>query len=229
MSQTAEKLPASWAKILPPDAAQEPMATVTAERQAGITIYPPEGMVFNALRMTPPEKVRVVILGQDPYHEPGQAMGLAFAVPPECRPLPPSLRNILKEYQDDLDVPLKQYPDLGRWAKQGVLLLNTTLTVRAHKALSHAKIGWENFTDAVISAVSQHCPHVVFMLWGRPAQLKQHLIDKGKHLVLTAAHPSPLSAYRGFFGSRPFSDANLWLESHKLQPIEWTAISDLMP
>jgi uracil-DNA glycosylase len=215
-------IPPEWAALLPQGLAEPPLHAVAAERAAGMVIYPPAGRLFTALELTPPEAVKVVIIGQDPYHEAGQAMGLAFAVPPECPKLPPSLKNILREYADDLNLPLPIKPDLRKWAAQGVLMLNTVLSVREHAANSHAKIGWQRVTDALITAVNAHCTPSVFILWGAPAQSKLPLIDTQRHGVLCAPHPSPLSAYRGFFGSRPFSQANQWLSAHGREPIDWT-------
>lgn len=196
---------------------------LVAERQQ-YTCYPPGGKIFNAFDTTPFDKVKVVILGQDPYHEPGQAMGLCFSVPQGVQ-VPPSLVNIIKEINDDLGT---QIPttcgDLSGWAEQGVLLLNATLTVRAHQAGSHQRHGWETFTDAAIQALSQQRSGLVFLLWGSYAIAKKSLIDTTKHCVLTAPHPSPLSAYRGFFGCRHFSQANNYLAAHGQQPIDWTRI-----
>jgi uracil-DNA glycosylase len=175
-------------------------------------IYPPSRDIFNAFHLTPLEKVKVVILGQDPYHEPGQAQGLAFYVPPEVAP-PPSLVNIAKE--------LGHMPDLLKWTDQGVLLLNATLTVAAHRAGSHQNKGWEVFTDAVVRALAERREHLVFVLWGSYAQKKGAFIDRNRHCVIASPHPSPLSAHRGFFGSKPFSRANEYLESVGLSPIAW--------
>ncbi|MDO4632358.1 MAG: uracil-DNA glycosylase [Eubacteriales bacterium] len=183
-------------------------------------IFPPPDDIFNAFSLTPLEKVKVVILGQDPYHGDGQAHGLCFSVKPEVE-IPPSLMNIYKELQDDCGCRIPNNGYLTKWAEQGVLLLNTVLTVRAHQANSHRGIGWEEFTDAAIRAVNELDRPVVFLLWGRPAQLKQSMLTNPKHLVLTAPHPSPLSAYRGFFGSRPFSRANAFLTEHGETPIDW--------
>ncbi len=183
-------------------------------------IYPAAEDIFNAFSFTPLERVKVVILGQDPYHEPGQAHGLCFSVQPEVE-IPPSLVNIYKELQSDLGCRMPDNGCLTKWADQGVLLLNTVLTVRAHQANSHKGIGWETFTDAVLQALDRIDRPVVFILWGRPAQMKECLLHNPKHLVLKAPHPSPLSAYRGFFGSRPFSKTNQFLISHGLTPIDW--------
>ena len=183
-------------------------------------IYPMENDTFRAFRLTPLDQVRFVILGQDPYHGPNQAHGLCFSVPDGIRQ-PPSLVNIFRELVSDIGCAAPQTGDLSSWARQGGLLLNTVLTVRANEANSHRMRGWEAFTDDVIRAVSRNCPRVVFVLWGRPAQTKRELIDSDRHLILEAPHPSPLSAYRGFFGSRPFSKINQWLKSHQLAEIGW--------
>ena len=194
---------------------------VRHERQAGITVYPPERDVFNAFRTTEFGNVKVVILGQDPYHGAGQAHGLAFSVQPEIA-VPPSLVNIYKELATDIEgFQIPQHGYLQHWAEQGVLLLNTVLTVRAGAAHSHATFGWEVFTDEVIRQLDKEREHLVFMLWGSHAQKKGAFIDRKRHLVLTARHPSPLSAYRGFFGCKHFSQANAYLQAHGLEPIDW--------
>ncbi|MGN6738096.1 uracil-DNA glycosylase [Neisseria sp. P0022.S007] len=194
---------------------------VRHERQAGITVYPPERDVFNAFRTTEFGNVKVVILGQDPYHGAGQAHGLAFSVQPEIA-VPPSLVNIYKELATDIEgFQIPQHGYLQHWAEQGVLLLNTVLTVRAGAAHSHATFGWEVFTDEVIRQLDKEREHLVFMLWGSHAQKKGAFIDRNRHLVLTAPHPSPLSAYRGFFGCKHFSQANAYLQAHGLEPIDW--------
>ena len=182
--------------------------------------YPPGKLIFNAFNRTPFDKVKVVILGQDPYHEPGQAQGLAFYVPPDVQ-TPPSLVNIAKELKDDLGRGTGTVPDLLEWTNQGVLLLNATLTVKAHCAGSHQGKGWETFTDAVVRALAEQREHLVFILWGSYAQRKGAFIDRKRHFVIESPHPSPLSAYRGFFGSKPFSRANAYLAQHDLTPIEW--------
>lgn len=203
-------------------AASRACAAVDAERAAGQIVAPAPDRVFAALALTPLDAVRAVILGQDPYPTPGHANGLAFSYvgPP---PLPRSLVNIYKERAADLGEPALANGDLTRWAKQGVLLLNTALTVRegASKAGSHLSLGWRAVTDAVIATVSRERPHVVFILWGAPAQAKRPLIDESRHLVIASAHPSPLSARRGFFGSKPFSRANAWLEEQGEKAIDW--------
>ena len=196
---------------------------LVAERQQ-YTCYPPGSKIFNAFDSTPFDHVKVVILGQDPYHEPDQAMGLCFSVPQGIQ-VPPSLVNIIKEINDDLGTQIPTTSgDLSGWAEQGVLLLNATLTVRAHQAGSHQRHGWEQFTDAAISALSEHRSGLVFLLWGSYAIAKRTLIDQTRHMVLTAPHPSPLSAYRGFFGCRHFSQANNYLASKGQTPIDWARI-----
>lgn len=191
-----------------------------ARKQAGATIYPPGRQFFNAFNTTPFNAVRVVILGQDPYHGPGQAHGLSFSVLPGV-PVPPSLQNIFKEIEADLGLPTPRHGYLQSWAEQGVLLLNSVLSVEAGQARSHAGKGWEDVTDHAISRLSQERTHLVFMLWGSFAQAKQPLIDPTRHLVLTAPHPSPLSAHQGFLGCRHFSQANAYLQQQGLPPIDW--------
>ena len=189
------------------------------EKAEGQTIYPPGSQIFRAFDLTPVENLKVVILGQDPYHGPGQAHGLSFSVSAGVT-APPSLKNIFKEIESDLGVKMSGYPDLEKWARQGVLLLNAVLTVRAGAAASHSKIGWEEFTDAVIRYISDNCEGVVFLLWGNFARSKSALIDRSRHHVLEAAHPSPL-ARGAFFGCRHFSQTNEILKSKGLQPIDW--------
>jgi uracil-DNA glycosylase len=184
------------------------------------SVFPPGKEIFNAFDLCPFDGLKVVIIGQDPYHGPGQAHGLCFSVK-EGVDLPPSLKNIFKEINNDLGIPIPKTGDLSRWAKQGVLLLNATLTVRAHLAGSHQKKGWETFTDEVIRNVSQKKDHVVFLLWGTYAQQKKELIDQSKHLILQSVHPSPLSASRGFFGNHHFSLTNQFLQSKGLTTINW--------
>ena len=184
-------------------------------------VYPPSEDIFNALHFTPLKDVKVLILGQDPYHEPGQAHGLSFSVLPGKADTPPSLQNIYKELNDDLGCYIPNNGYLKKWADQGVLMLNTVLTVRAHAANSHQGKGWEQFTDAIIRAVNKKDEPVVYMLWGRPAQMKRSMLNNPKHLVLTAPHPSPLSAYRGFFGCKHFSKANEFLKANGVEPIDW--------
>ena len=189
------------------------------EKAAGKIIFPPGGQIFRAFDLTPLDKVKVVILGQDPYHGIGQAHGLSFSVP-EGVPAPPSLKNIFKEIESDLGVKMSGYPNLENWARQGVLLLNAVLTVRSGEAASHGKIGWQEFTDAVIRYISDNCEGVVFMLWGNFARTKTSLIDHSRHIVLEAAHPSPL-ARGAFFGCRHFSRANAALTASGRKPIDW--------
>ena len=214
-------LPETWQKILESETSRlEEIARFVAEERQNNTVFPPDNRIFAALEMTPPEAVRVVLVGQDPYHDDGQAHGLSFSVP-EGKKLPPSLRNIFKELALDLQITPPESGDLSCWAKQGVLLLNSTLTVRAHAAGSHRGHGWEAFTDAVLQAVNRLSPPSVFILWGSDAQKKRPLIDETRHRVLAGAHPSPLSAYRGFFGSRPFSQTNALLRELGREPIIW--------
>lgn len=190
------------------------------EKAAGKQIFPPGGLIFNALNSTPLAQVKVVIIGQDPYHGPGQAHGLCFSVQPGV-PVPPSLSNIFKELKRDLNIDPPNHGCLQHWAEQGVLLLNTSLTVEQGKAGSHAGAGWQPFTDRVIEVVSQQRPHLVFLLWGAHAQSKERLIDPTRHLILRSPHPSPLSAHRGFIGNGHFGRTNKFLEQHGLAPIDW--------
>lgn len=183
-------------------------------------VYPDMYDLFNCFRYTPLNEIKAVILGQDPYHEPNQAHGLCFSVKEGVK-LPPSLVNIYKEIQDDLGINEPDRGDLTKWAKEGILLLNTSLTVREHLANSHSKCGWAWFTDSVIKLVSENTENVVFILWGGNARSKTRLIDQSKHLILQSAHPSPLSAFNGFFGSKPFSKTNAYLKAHNKQPIDW--------
>lgn len=183
-------------------------------------IFPPANDIFNAFHLTPLKDVKVVILGQDPYHGNNQAHGLCFSVKPEVE-IPPSLVNIYKELHDDLGCTIPDHGYLVKWAKQGVLMLNTVLTVRVHQANSHRGIGWEEFTDAAIRVLNTQDRPIVFILWGRPAQMKKAMLNNPKHLILEAPHPSPLSSYRGFFGSRPFSKTNQFLEANGVEPIDW--------
>ncbi len=210
-----EKLGAEWDK--------EYFANLTSwvrKEYSSTTVFPPASRIFAALDMTPFDSVKVVILGQDPYHDIGQANGLCFSVAPGVA-MPPSLVNIFKEVNTDTGAPLPQDGDLSRWARQGVLLLNSILTVRAHSAASHRDHGWETFTDAVIRALATEREGLVFMLWGSYAARKGAFIDRRRHLVLESAHPSPLSAYRGFFGNHHFSRANDYLRQHGRDPIKW--------
>ena len=217
-------LPESWKAPLLPELEADYMARLEAfllgEKAAGKQIFPDSEEWFRALELTPLEKVRVVILGQDPYHGPGQAHGLCFSVQPGVRP-PPSLVNIYKELQTDLGISRPHHGFLEHWATQGVLLLNSVLTVEMTKAASHRGKGWEKFTDAVIRLVNAKTDPVVFMLWGNYAQKKANFVDSSRHLILKAAHPSPLSAHNGFLGCRHFSQCNAFLESKGLPPIDW--------
>lgn len=218
------KIEKSWKETLKQEFTktyfQESTAFLKMEKLAGKTIYPPGSLIFNAFNTTPFSKVKAVILGQDPYHNPGQAHGLSFSVPNGIAP-PPSLINIYKELHSDIGVPIPDHGNLTHWAEQGVMLLNASLTVRANEPMSHARIGWADFTNAVIEKISDQKQHVVFLLWGKFAQEKQALIDETKHLVLRAAHPSPLSAHNGFLGCRHFSKTNAWLMSKGIDPIDW--------
>jgi uracil-DNA glycosylase len=219
------KIEPSWHEVLKSEFTKpyflEIVTFLKIEKNAGKTIYPPGPLIFNAFNHTPFDKVKVVILGQDPYHNPGQAHGLSFSVPAGIKP-PPSLVNIFKEIQKDLSITMPEgYGNLTNWADQGVLLLNAILTVRANEPASHAKIGWMNFTDAVITKISDEKKGVIFLLWGKFAQEKQLLIDETKHFVLKAAHPSPFSADKGFFGCKHFSKANELLNNQGLAPINW--------
>lgn len=215
---------ASWKEQLQGEFAkayfQQIILHLRTEKATGKTIYPPGSLIFNAFAQTPFDKVKVVILGQDPYHGPGQAMGLSFSVPKGIAP-PPSLVNIYKELNNDIGMAIPTHGDLTPWAQQGVLLLNAALTVRAGEANSHAQIGWHEFTAAVIRKISEEREGVVFMLWGRFAQQKQDLIDETRHYVLKAPHPSPLSVHTGFFGCKHFSKANQLLMKDGKDPIDW--------
>ena len=219
------KIEESWKRVLGPEFEKKYFVDLTDfVRKAYMTgkCFPPAKLIFNAFNRTPFDKVKVVILGQDPYHEPGQAQGLAFYVPPEIQ-TPPSLVNIAKELESDLhrSPSPSTVPNLLSWTDQGVLLLNATLTVAAHRAGSHQGRGWETFTDAVVRALAERREHLVFILWGSYAQKKGAFIDRSRHCVICSAHPSPLSAYRGFFGSKPFSKANAYLSSNGIEPIRW--------
>ena len=186
-----------------------------------VVVYPPADDIFNAFHFTPLSKVKVLILGQDPYHEEHQAHGLSFSVLPDQPDIPPSLQNIYKELHEDMGCYIPNNGYLKKWADQGVLLLNTVLTVRAHQANSHRGIGWEEFTDAAIRILNEQDRPIVFLLWGKPAMMKSSMLNNPKHLILTAPHPSPLSAYRGFFGCKHFSKANAFLEHQGVSPIDW--------
>lgn len=218
------KIEASWREHLGGEFEKpyfEKLADFVRHEYQSTTCYPPGSLIFNAFNLCPFDKVKVVIIGQDPYHEPGQAQGLSFSVN-EGVPFPPSLQNIFKEIHDDLGTPIPASGDLTRWARQGVLLLNATLTVRAHQAASHQRRGWEEFTDAAIRALSASREHLVFILWGGYARSKAPLIDASKHLILQSVHPSPLSANRGgWFGNHHFSQCNAWLQQWGEEPIEW--------
>lgn len=217
-----------WDDVLKDDFSGENYAKIREflkSEYSAHTIFPSMYDIFNAFKLTPFSKVKVVILGQDPYHGEGQAMGLSFSVP-KNKELPPSLKNIYKELKDDLGVNPPDSGDLTAWAKQGVLLLNTVLTVRAGMANSHAGKGWEILTDDVIKKISGDRKNVVFILWGNNARSKKSLIDKSKHLILESAHPSPLSAYNGFFNSKPFSKTNTYLSARGIEPIDWSKSSD---
>jgi uracil-DNA glycosylase len=221
-------VPGPWREVLRDELAKPyvaELATFVAEERATSTVYPPAGEEFTALELTPPERVRVVILGQDPYHGPGQAHGLAFSVRMGVPP-PPSLVNIFKELRGDLGIPPPNHGYLAEWARSGVLLLNAVLTVRAGAANSHKGRGWERLTDAIIGAVSAGPVPVVFLLWGVPAQKKAALVDAERHAILKSAHPSPLSARSGFFGSRPFSQANAALAERGQPPVDWRLSPD---
>jgi uracil-DNA glycosylase len=214
----------SWKQLLQPEFElpyfQQLDALLSNEKEKGILIFPPANLIFEAFNKTAFTNVKVVILGQDPYHGIGQAHGLCFSVD-EGIPIPPSLKNIFKELKTDLGIDIPNKGNLSKWASQGVLLLNTTLTVRENEANSHQNKGWETFTDKVIQHTSNQKEHVVFILWGKFAQSKNQLIDNKKHLVLEAAHPSPLSAYNGFFGCKHFSKTNYYLQQNHLEPIDW--------
>lgn len=217
------KIETSWLEKLQPEFDKpyfEELIQFVRREYAQGACYPPGSLIFNAFNLCPLPKVKVVLIGQDPYHEPGQAHGLCFSVN-DGVPFPPSLRNIFQEIQTDLGTPVPSSGNLTRWAEQGVLLLNATLTVRAHAAASHQRRGWEEFTDAVIRLVSAERERVVFILWGSYAQSKAALIDSTKHCILRSAHPSPLSAFRGFFGNHHFSICNQYLQQHNVEPINW--------
>lgn len=224
-SNALEVTELTWKDVLKEEKAQPYFQEITRfienERAAGKKVFPPNSEIFNALALTPLESVRVVILGQDPYHGPGQAHGLSFSVKPGV-PFPPSLDNIFKELKQDLGIATPTQGCLEKWATQGVLLLNASLSVESGKPLSHSKIGWERFTDAVIRQLSSHREGIVFLLWGSFAQQKAALIDASRHHILKAPHPSPLSAHRGFFGCRHFSKANQILEQQGGSAIDWS-------
>ncbi len=224
MSEINPSIHESWKNALWEEFQSEYFSNLKAfleEERSNHTIYPPGPNIFNAFNLTPLPNLKVVILGQDPYHGPGQAHGLCFSVPHGIK-APPSLKNIFKEIHTDLELPIPTHGNLESWASSGVLLINATLTVRAHEAGSHQKQGWETFTDKVIETVSQEKEHVVFLLWGRFAQAKKKLIDTSKHLVLESVHPSPLSAYNGFYGCRHFSKTNEYLREHGIEEVNWS-------
>ncbi len=217
------KIEETWKTILAGEFEKPYFANLAAFVKAAYRrgrVYPPAGRIFEAFNRTPFDKVKVVIIGQDPYHEPGQAQGLCFYVPPGIS-TPPSLVNIAQELANDCGGDKGAVPDLLSWTDQGVLLLNATLTVEAHRAGSHQGKGWETFTDAVIHALAETREHLVFILWGSYAQKKGAFIDRTRHAVIASPHPSPLSAYRGFFGSKPFSKTNAYLAAHGIDPIKW--------
>jgi uracil-DNA glycosylase len=218
------KIEASWKEMLKEEFAKPYFLQITDflknEKAQGKIIYPPGSLIFNAFNTTPFDKVKVVIIGQDPYHGPGQAHGLSFSVPNGV-PAPPSLVNIFKELKTDMGIPIPSHGNLSHWAEQGVLLLNASLTVRANEPMSHSKIGWVEFTDAAIKTISEKKNNVVFLLWGKFAQEKQLLIDAKKHLLLKAAHPSPFSADKGFFGCKHFSKTNEYLQQQHIEMIDW--------
>ena len=223
-SRVEVQIDESWKQVLD-DEFQQPYFSaikqfLIKEREQGATIYPPGPLIFNAFNTTPFTNVKVVILGQDPYHGPHQAHGLCFSVQNGVPP-PPSLINIFKELHEDIGIKIPGHGNLTHWAEQGVFLLNASLTVRASEPMSHAKIGWATFTDTVIKKISENEKHVVFLLWGKFAQEKKVLIDESKHLILKAAHPSPLSANAGSFGCKHFSKTNAWLLSKGIDPIDW--------
>ena len=225
MENKTIQLPKSWLEHLQEEFSKPYMVNLKEKLQKlkknKVIFYPPGPLIFNSFNLTPLEKIKVVILGQDPYHGPGQAHGLCFSVPDGIKP-PPSLLNIYKELESDIGKKITtQNGNLEAWAKQGVFLLNTTLTVEQSKPLSHQELGWSEFTNKAITIISRELNNIVFILWGSHAQSKKNLIDPNKHLILTSAHPSPLSAYRGFFGSKPFSKTNNFLESKQIDKIKW--------
>src|SRR6185295_7187609 len=225
MGQVQVQIEESWARVLSDEFQQPYFSAIKQfllnEKSQGFRVYPPGPLIFNAFNLTPFDKLKVVILGQDPYHGAGQAHGLCFSVP-EGIPLPPSLQNIFKELNTDLSIPVSKSGNLTKWAQQGVMLLNALLTVRANQPASHHGIGWETFTDAVIRKISENKTGVVFLLWGKFAQDKQSLIDLTRNYVLKAAHPSPFSANNGFFGCKHFSRTNELLIQTGKEPIDWT-------
>lgn len=224
-AKLAESLPHAWKSMLKEETQKQYFRDLDAfieneKEMAGHIVFPPPDCIFNAFRLTPPEKVKALIIGQDPYHDDKQAHGLAFSVP-HGTPTPPSLRNILKELHSDLGIPIPSHGCLEHWAAQGVLLLNCVLTVRAHQPTSHSNKGWEQFTDAVIKKIDSEKKNIVFILWGKHAHEKARLVNTSKNHLVTSSHPSPLSARRGFLGSKPFSKTNSILQKHGMQPIKW--------
>lgn len=223
MISLLQQLPDDWrdvmAALLSPTKLRS-LENFLSQERLSATVFPPAAQVFSAFKLTSFDRVKVLLLGQDPYHQPGQACGLAFSVPDGIAQ-PPSLRNILKEYSSDLGLPPPSTSSLEPWAREGVLLLNTVLTVRSGQANSHQKRGWEDFTDAVISALSKRNQPCAFLLWGKAAAEKKALIDCQRHVIIEGPHPSPLSAYRGFFGSKPFSKTNQELAKRKIEPVNW--------
>ena len=218
-----ELVPEDWRSVLAEEFAKpyfKELSSFVADEMAKNSVYPPCENIFSAFKLTSYDSIKVLLLGQDPYHDEGQAHGLCFSVRRGVK-IPPSLRNIYKELRSDLGVPVPSHGFLEDWAKQGVLMLNTSLTVRAHSPGSHSKAGWEHFTDAVIEAVNRKTSPVVFVLWGAPAMKKARLIDESRHFIVSSAHPSPLSASRGFLGSKPFSKINSLLEKSGLGAIDW--------
>ena len=222
-----EKLKGGWVEVLRKEFAKPYFSQIesflAAAKKCEKVVFPPETNFFAALQATPLESVKVVILGQDPYHGSGQAHGLSFSVP-KGQAIPPSLRNIFKELSSDLGIDPPTHGDLTGWASQGVLLLNSVFSVEKENAGSHAKIGWEYLSDAIIKAIDRESPRVVFIFCGAYAQKKCQFIDREKHLVLASVHPSPLSASRGFFGSKPFSKANAWLKANGIKPVDWSTV-----
>lgn len=223
MHSVNPKIDESWKNILKEEFTQDYFSNLKSflvEEEISYNIFPLNKNIFRAYNTVKFQDVKVVIIGQDPYHGENQAHGLAFSVLDGTK-FPPSLVNIFKELHEDIGCAFPISGNLSKWAKQGVFLINTVLTVRAHEAGSHKKQGWENFTDATIRAINKHLEHVVFILWGKPAQEKEKIIDASKHLILKAPHPSPLSSYRGFFGSKPFSQTNTYLKQHDKKEIDW--------
>jgi uracil-DNA glycosylase len=227
MKKMNVRIEASWKEALKDEFGKPYFKQISehikTEKEQGKTIYPAGSQIFNAFEKTPFHNVKVVVLGQDPYHGPGQAMGLSFSVP-EGVQIPPSLVNIYKELREDIGIIIPQHGNLSSWTQQGVLLLNASLSVRAGEAMSHSRIGWHQFTNSVIEKISSQRKNVVFLLWGKFAQEKETLINKARHCILKAPHPSPLSAYSGFFGCRHFSKANAYLIKNGIDPVNWAII-----